>query len=73
MEPQVSGWGKDCIVGVLVFFTPFHSKAFLHMTQTSLNFPKLQSLPMAQPQSGGKMLKRKKDVCKPAKHCVFAP
>ena len=42
------------------FFSSFHSKAFLHMTQTSLNFPKLQSLPMAQPQSGGENVRKKK-------------
>lgn len=30
------------------------------MTQTSLNFAELQSLPMAQPQSGGENVKKKK-------------
>lgn len=43
---------------VLVFFLPlFYSKVFLHMTQTSLNFPKLQSLLMAWPQSGRENVK----------------
>ena len=32
----------------------------MHMTQTSLNFPKLQSLPMAQPQSGGENVRKEK-------------
>ena len=43
------------------------------MTQTSLNFAELQSLPMAQPQSGGENVKKQKKVCKPVKHCVVAP
>lgn len=55
------------------FSPPFHSKAFLHMTQTSLNFAKLQSLPMAQPQSGRENVKKEKKEWQPVKHCVVAP
>lgn len=56
----------------LGFFLPlFYSKVFLHMTQTSLNFPKLQSLLMARPQSGRENVKsggEKKNKTK--KQCV---
>lgn len=64
----------------LGFFLPlFYSKVFLHMTQTSLNFPKLQSLLMARPQSGRENVKsgggeqNKKTVCEPVEHCIVAP
>lgn len=64
-SPQVGVGGREeegkVVSGggwVLVFFLPlFYSKVFLHMTQTSLNFPKLQSLLMAWPQSGRENVK----------------
>lgn len=76
--PESQGGKKGSMGLLLVFFFPpssFYSKVFLHMTQTSLNFPKLQSLLMAQPQSGREDVKRgkekkKKTVCKPVKYCV---
>lgn len=82
MEPQSLGAGEEKESGIVVgfgfFFLPlFYSKVFLHMTQTSLNFPKLQSLLMARPQSGRENVKRgerkkqnKKTVCEPVERCV---
>lgn len=54
------GAPKSQVEKGVVFFFPFHSKAFLHMTQTSLNFAKLQSWPVVQPQSGGENVKKGK-------------